>query len=164
MRWLYCLPPVDFSSRFEVSICYCDWQGEFIFLRRQLNTSQGGAWTAPGGKLEAGESPLLAAIREVREETNIALLPEQLEPRGSYFSRIPNLDYIIHLFIAKLRQPPIVRLSEREHSEYVWTTIEKASALPLVLAGDECLCAAFNLQQRVSNGDDCISENSFFLS
>gem|GEM_PF-2236060 len=40
-----------------------------------------GRWNFPGGGLEWGESPLQALTREVREETSLALAPEQFRFR-----------------------------------------------------------------------------------
>lgn len=37
-------------------------------------------WTAPGGLIEAGESDLLSAIREMHEETNLKIDPSEMRP------------------------------------------------------------------------------------
>lgn len=49
--------------------------GAVLLLRRP-----GGEWGLPGGKAEPGEDAAQAAIREVREETGLALVLEQLRP------------------------------------------------------------------------------------
>ncbi|SIS11947.1 NUDIX domain-containing protein [Natronorubrum thiooxidans] len=38
-----------------------------------------GEWTLPGGHMEAGEEPAVAAVRELEEETGVAVDPDTLE-------------------------------------------------------------------------------------
>lgn len=45
-----------------------------VLLARRLQTAHlGGFWEFPGGKIEAGETPAEAAIREAREEVGLAV-------------------------------------------------------------------------------------------
>jgi 8-oxo-(d)GTP phosphatase len=44
-------------------------------------------WSLPKGKLEPGEHPLLAAVREVGEETGVQAVPQVRLPRVSYVMR-----------------------------------------------------------------------------
>ena len=44
---------------------------ERILLVRRARTPSAGEWTLPGGRVEEGESPGSAAVRELREETAI---------------------------------------------------------------------------------------------
>jgi 8-oxo-dGTP diphosphatase len=45
-----------------------------VFLaRRSASSSHGGLWELPGGKVEAGESPEAALVREIREELGVGL-------------------------------------------------------------------------------------------
>lgn len=39
-------------------------------------SSHAGQWALPGGRIDEGETPLEAALREMREEVNLALEPE----------------------------------------------------------------------------------------
>lgn len=44
--------------------------GELLFARRAVEPCRGG-WSLPGGFIELGETPEEAALRELREETNL---------------------------------------------------------------------------------------------
>jgi 8-oxo-dGTP diphosphatase len=45
-----------------------DERGDVLVTRRRDDQPMGGFWELPGGKLEAGESPVAALERELREE------------------------------------------------------------------------------------------------
>ena len=47
--------------------------GGFLYLKRTRGTSTGGCFNIPGGKLEPGETPIKAALREFKEETGISI-------------------------------------------------------------------------------------------
>ena len=77
-----------------------------VFLARRAGPgSHAGLWELPGGKLEHGETPELALIREIGEELNVALIIEglplhyemQIEGRAFFFvvfpSRFANQDF-----------------------------------------------------------------------
>lgn len=63
--------------------------GPEVLLGRKLTGLGVGKIVAPGGKLEAGESPLDAAVREVLEEVGLALDPDALEMLGTLTYRFP---------------------------------------------------------------------------
>lgn len=46
--------------------------GEVLLLRRPDDVHCGGLWSFPGGKVEEGETPGAAAVRELREEAGLA--------------------------------------------------------------------------------------------
>ena len=43
-----------------------------------------GVWLPPGGELQAGETPLEAAVRELEEETGLRVAPGALVPLGTH--------------------------------------------------------------------------------
>src|SRR3954466_12757201 len=51
-----------------------DAVGRLLLIRRGHDPHRG-LWSLPGGRIEAGESPEQAVVREVREETGLAVVP-----------------------------------------------------------------------------------------
>ena len=51
-----------------------------LMHRRPLHKHHGGLWEFPGGKVEAGENPGNALVRELAEELGIAVEPQHLHP------------------------------------------------------------------------------------
>lgn len=57
-----------------------DADGRVLVQRRPPGTAMAGLWEFPGGKIEAGESPEAALVRELNEELGIAVDPACLAP------------------------------------------------------------------------------------
>lgn len=54
--------------------------GRVLVTRRHPDKVCGGLWEITGGGVVKGETPLQAAVRELREETGIAVRPQDLQP------------------------------------------------------------------------------------
>ncbi|MEN3362138.1 MAG: 8-oxo-dGTP diphosphatase [Mycobacteriales bacterium] len=54
-----------------------DNAGRLLLIRRGREPGRG-LWSLPGGRVEAGETPAEAAVREVREETGLDVLAGHL--------------------------------------------------------------------------------------
>ncbi len=69
-------------------------QGRVLIARRHDTSHQGGKWEFPGGKKEAGESPLDALRRELNEELGIHVQTAQplIQIRHSYPEKAVHLD------------------------------------------------------------------------
>jgi 8-oxo-dGTP diphosphatase len=48
-----------------------DASGRVLILRRALDSTDGGTWCLPGGKMDYGDTVEQAAIRELQEETSL---------------------------------------------------------------------------------------------
>jgi ADP-ribose pyrophosphatase YjhB (NUDIX family) len=57
-----------------------DAAGRLLLIRRGHEPHRG-LWSLPGGRIEAGESPEEAVVREVREETGLDVVPRGLVGR-----------------------------------------------------------------------------------
>jgi 8-oxo-dGTP diphosphatase len=66
------LPHPAPSRRIEVVAAVVMRDGRLLMTRRPPGGPHGGLWELPGGKLEPGESPAHALVREVREELGVA--------------------------------------------------------------------------------------------
>jgi 8-oxo-dGTP diphosphatase len=51
---------------------------EILLVRQAAGHSLAGQWTVPWGRVDAGESPMAAVIREIREEAGVEAVVEAL--------------------------------------------------------------------------------------
>jgi 8-oxo-dGTP diphosphatase len=65
----------EYPDRPWVGVGIVVWRGDEILLVRRAKPPRLGEWSIPGGAQSLGETVFEAAIREVREETGIAIRP-----------------------------------------------------------------------------------------
>jgi len=65
-----------------VAAALVDGHGRVLMQQRPLSRQHGGLWEFPGGKLERGEGPLAALVRELHEELAIVVAPDSCVPIG----------------------------------------------------------------------------------
>ncbi len=106
--------------------------GQVLLLRRSAHVvSHAGRWSAVSGKLEAGESPLAAAWREIAEETGFGqaelILLAEGTPRLVDEARC-GITWRVHPFLFALRSARAPRLCA-EHVEARWCLPHELAAL-----------------------------------
>ena len=106
-----------------------------ILILKRLETKKvfPGYWDLPGGKIDLGESPESAVVRETKEETGLDV--EIIRPYNTWtfiFEYNNTKEYCVQIdFIVKAKNIENIKLSDSEHSEYAWvdenSTPEKIS-------------------------------------
>jgi len=116
---------------------------ERILLIRKKRGLGAGKINGPGGKIDAGESPLVAAIREVQEE--IGVTPERVEQHGEIlFQFTDGLALEGFVFLARdCTGSP----RETDEATPLWTPVDRipyarmwaddVSWMPMLLAGEK---------------------------
>lgn len=62
------------------AVALIDDRGRVLLAQRPEGKSMAGLWEFPGGKVEAGESPEAALVRELAEEIGIVVSADDLVP------------------------------------------------------------------------------------
>ena len=139
---IFLQPPEGFSPRREVAGCYCEQGGKVLYLLRSKGQPQELTWCVPGGKLEKGETPTQAIVREIKEEIDVTISEEKLTYCRPVYVRFPEKDFILHLFRFEFEEPPALHLDLEENSDYRWVPYEEVFELSLIPGGKECFCEA----------------------
>lgn len=138
-HFIFLDPPSDFHSKVDVAGCYCEFEDKILLLKRTPHKLQGDTWGVPGGKLDEGETPRAAVIREVFEEVGIPLKEEDLAALDTLYIRGMLMDYTFYRFRSRFTTLPVIDLNLEEHVEAVWITVEEALSYPLIYGGKEAL-------------------------
>lgn len=136
--------PLKFSPKAEVA-CVLPFirENRVLLLQRVQSHPQANLWCAPGGKLLPKETPLLAAIRELREETRLEVDPESLVYLGKFYVQYPNGDFIFHLFKTYILDDQVdIKINNDEHQAYCFCRLNELSTLPLTPGLEECFAIA----------------------
>ena len=84
-----------------VAAALVDDSGRILVQRRPEGKAMAGLWEFPGGKVEAGETPETALVRELNEELGITVHPQHL--RSACFASEPldGAQMLLLLFVCR---------------------------------------------------------------
>ncbi|MCF6320901.1 MAG: 8-oxo-dGTP diphosphatase MutT [Rhizobiaceae bacterium] len=100
-----------------VACALVDIDNRVLVTKRPPNKPMAGMWEFPGGKMEAGETPEQAIIRELEEELGIKTFPTCLAPLNFASHEYPNFHILMPLFICRKWEGI---LQARENQELNW--------------------------------------------
>jgi 8-oxo-dGTP diphosphatase len=78
-----------------------DGEGRILIAKRPPGRSLAGLWEFPGGKVEQGESPEHALVRELAEELGIDIAPADLAPLTFASYDYPDFHLLMPLFLCR---------------------------------------------------------------
>lgn len=84
-----------------VAAAMVDASGRVLIAQRPAGKSLGGLWEFPGGKVETGEAPEHALVRELREELDVTVEPDALEPFAFASHAYPEFHLLMPLYMIK---------------------------------------------------------------
>lgn len=82
-----------------------DEQGCVLLTQRSFKTSHGGFWEFPGGKIEQGELPDAALVRELQEELGIIVTQSQYLGEIEHQYTEKTIQFFIYEIKAYLNKP-----------------------------------------------------------
>jgi 8-oxo-dGTP diphosphatase len=101
-----------------VACALVDADGRVLLSQRPEGKSMAGLWEFPGGKVEAGERPEDALIRELNEELAITVREPCLAPLTFASHSYPDFHLLMPLFICR-RWEGFVRATEGQVIKWV---------------------------------------------
>ena len=145
------------TPRELATLCFIRCDGRLLLIRKKRGLGAGKI-NAPGGRLEPGETPLEAAIRETQEEVGVT--PTGLRKRGElHFQFVDgySLHCVVFLATGCIGEPfetdealPIWTPDDTVPYHDMWT--DDAHWLPVVLAG-KCFRAWFEFDGETMLSD-----------
>ena len=77
-----------------------DASGRVLITQRPAHKQLPGLWEFPGGKVELGEAPEHALVRELREELDLTVDPKALDPFAFASHAYPDFHLLMPLYVA----------------------------------------------------------------
>ncbi|WP_281154981.1 (deoxy)nucleoside triphosphate pyrophosphohydrolase [Streptomyces sp. HYC2] len=100
--------------------------GRLLAARRSAPAELAGRWELPGGKVEPGERPEAALVRELREELGVETEAVERVP-GSWPLRPP---YELQVWTARLRPGSADPKPLQDHDDLRWLTPAEIWSVP----------------------------------
>jgi 8-oxo-dGTP diphosphatase len=121
-----------------VAVALVDADRRVLIAQRPQGKAMAGLWEFPGGKVEPGETPEAALIRELEEELGISTKQACLAPVSFASHSYENFHLLMPLYACRKWQGTP---QPREHTDLKWVRPHKLRDYPMPPA-DEPLIAA----------------------
>lgn len=116
-----------------VAVALIDVDGRVLIAQRPEGKQLAGLWEFPGGKVEAGERPEAALIRELREELGIEVSESCLAPFVFASHAYDSFHLLMPLYLCRRWEGTVVA---REHSALAWVKPDRLADYPMPPADD----------------------------
>jgi len=113
------------------AVALIDTDGRVLLAQRPAGKSMAGLWEFPGGKVEPGETPEAALIRELHEELGIDTWASCLAPLTFASHAYDDFHLLMPLFACRKWEGVV---TGREGQALVWVRPEKLRDYPMPAA------------------------------
>lgn len=110
------------------AVALIDADGRVLLAQRPEGKDMAGLWEFPGGKVEPGETPETALIRELEEELGISTHASCLAPLTFASHAYPEFHLLMPLFACRRWQGTPV---SREGQALKWARVQDLRDLPM---------------------------------
>ncbi len=111
-----------------VAVALIDTDGRVLIAQRPEGKQLAGLWEFPGGKVEPGERPEAALIRELREELGIETKESCLAPFVFASHAYDSFHLLMPLYLCRRWEGTVVA---REHAALKWVRPNQLSDWPM---------------------------------
>lgn len=110
------------------AVALIDADGRVLIARRPEGKAMASLWEFPGGKVEAGERPETALLRELKEELGINVSEACLAPLTFASHSYPDFHLLMPLYACRRWQGTV---TAREKQELAWVKPLKLRDYPM---------------------------------
>jgi 8-oxo-dGTP diphosphatase len=123
-------PPADPGKPtvLVAAVALVDIDGRVLIARRPEGKAMAGLWEFPGGKLQAGETPEAALVRELREELGIDTKGSCLAPIAFASHAYEDFHLIMPLYVCRVWQGSV---TAHEGQELAWVRPARLADYPM---------------------------------
>ena len=111
-----------------IAVALIDVDGRVLLARRPPGKSMAGLWEFPGGKMQDGEFPEAALIRELREELGIDVTEACLAPFTFASHTYDDFHLLMPLYVCRVWQGFV---TAREGQELKWVRPRDMEEFPM---------------------------------
>ena len=121
-------PPERLPLVMVVAVALIDVDGRVLLTERPAGKTMAGLWEFPGGKIEHGETPEAALIREIKEELGIDIAASCLAPLAFASHSYETFHLLMPLYACRTWRG---RLAPQEGQKIQWVAASRLRDYPM---------------------------------
>ena len=115
-------PPAGLPIVTVVAVALLDADGRILLAQRPPGKTMAGLWEFPGGKLEAGETPEAALVRELQEELGVDIRASCLAPLTFASHSYDDFHLLMPLYVCRQWRG---KVTAKEGQKLAWVRAER---------------------------------------